>query len=95
MLVPSTGNRPNAAIAVIRITPAVESELRERHGLTAGLVRQVLIYRRDVEKRWDDNPANGGPRLVALARAPDSRQIIAWLVPLDDGEWQLKSARYV
>jgi len=55
----------------------------------------VLIYRRDVEKRWDDNPANGGPRLVALARAPDSRQIIAWLVPLDDGEWQLKSARYV
>ena len=29
-------------------------------------MRELLVYRRDVDKRWDDDPANDGLRMVVL-----------------------------
>lgn len=86
--------RRQVQIVDVRIEPAIEHKICNKHQVTPAEVREALILRNDVDKRWEDHPAHG-QRLVALGTTYDGRPILAALLPVDvqEGIWILKTAR--
>ncbi len=81
-------------IAVIRISPAIEDKIKNKHQVTAAEVREALVLRPDVVAGWEDHPKHGR-RVVAFGRTHAGRPILASLFPVDppDGVWNLMTAR--
>lgn len=81
-------------IAEIRISDPVERKINEKHHVTAAEVREALVWRQDVDKRWEEHPTHGR-RLVVLGTTYAGRQVLGWLIPVPGypGAWILKTAR--
>ena len=77
---------PDFPIAVVLIDPPIEEKLRTKHSpLTAETVRQALIYARDVDAGWEDDPEHGR-RLVAHASTYGGIEFVAYLIPANEGD---------
>jgi hypothetical protein len=88
---------PKVVLADVRCTDAVETHILDKHPpLTARKVIQALIYARDVEASWEDNPEYGR-QVVAFGTTFDGISFKAYLRPVnpndpDEGTFDLKTA---
>lgn len=88
---------PRVVLADVRYTDAVEEHIRDKHPpLTARKVAQALIYAKDVEANWEDNPVYGD-QVAAFATTVEGIRFKAYLHPVnpndpDEGSFDLKTA---
>lgn len=88
---------PRVALAHVRCTDEVEEHIRDGHPpLTAGKVTQALIYAKDVEANWEDDPFYGH-QVAAFATTVDGIAFKAYLHPVnpndpDEGSFDLNTA---
>lgn len=83
-------------VAVLIIDASVEAKIKQKHNLTPAEVREAVVLAPDAEAAWDDDPKHGF-RLVVAGRTYTGRQVIAYLVPLnqndpEEGTFKLKTA---
>jgi hypothetical protein len=77
---------PDVSIAVVIIDPSIEEKIRTKHApLTGEDVRQALVYARDVEAGWEDDPEHG-TRVVAHASTYSGTEFVAYLMPANEGD---------
>lgn len=77
---------PDISIAVVIIDPSVEEKIRTKHApLTGEDVQQALVYARDVEAGWEDDPEHG-TRVVAHASTYSGIEFVAYLIPANEGD---------
>jgi hypothetical protein len=88
---------PKVVLAGVRYTDEVESHILDKHPpLTARKVTQALIYARDVEATWEDDPVYGH-QVVAFGTTVDGTSFKAYLHPVnpndpDEGTFDLNTA---
>jgi hypothetical protein len=88
---------PRVVLADVRYTDAVEEHIRDKHPpLTARKVTQALIYAKDVEASWEDDPVYGH-QVAAFATTVDGIAFKAYLHPVnphdpDEGSFDLNTA---
>lgn len=78
------------------IDASVEAKIKQKHDLTPVEVREAVVLAPDAEAVWDDDPTRG-LRLVVAGTTYAGRQVIAYLVPLnendpEEGTFKLKTA---
>ena len=88
---------PRVVLAAVRYTDAVEAHIRDDHPpLTAGKVKQALIYGKGVEANWEDDPVYGY-QVAAFATTVEGIAFKAYLHPVnpndpDEGSFDLNTA---
>jgi hypothetical protein len=84
---------PEEWIGEVRFSPAVETKLRERRGLTPPQIREAVCWGAAEEAVWDDDEEYGS-RLLVVGTTADGVRIKAVLSPVDreDGTWTCKTA---
>ena len=86
-------------LGYIDASPAVESKIQEKHGITLAEVREALQFPAPVRIAPEEHPEHGY-RWVAVGSC-GGHVVIAWLLPLPEHEgatadsWTLKTARWV
>lgn len=84
-------------IAEVLCDDAIAAKIRDKHPpLTFSTVRQALIYARDVQARWEEDPEHGR-RVVARGRTYGGTPFVAYLSPLsendpEEGTFKIKTA---
>jgi hypothetical protein len=84
-------------VAVLIIDESIEAKIRDKHfPLTAGDVRQALVYGDFISSGWDDSEEHG-LRLVVRAVTYAGTEFIAYLMPAneddpEEGTFVLKTA---
>jgi hypothetical protein len=86
--------RQPVRIVEVRIDETVADKIRTKHNMTPEEVREALVLRPDVDRRWENHPEHGR-RLLAEGTTYEGRPVLAALLPVDvdDGIWMLKTAR--
>jgi hypothetical protein len=88
---------PRVVLADVRYTDEVERHILDKHPpLTASRVRQALIYGKDAEASWEDDPEYGH-QVAAFATTVDGTSFKAYLHPVnpndpDEGSFDLNTA---
>lgn len=88
---------PSIVIADVLCDDAIVDKIRDKHPpLTYTAVRQALIYARDVQAGWEEDPEHGR-RVVARATTYAGTPFVAYLSPLnendpEEGTFKLKTA---
>jgi hypothetical protein len=88
--------RSRIVVADLIIDPSVEAKIRRKHGLTGAEVKQAVVYAKDLQAEWQDDPERGR-RLVVQGTTYLGRPFIAYMVPLnehdeEEGTFKLKTA---
>jgi hypothetical protein len=84
-------------LAHVRYTDAVEEHIRDKHPpLTVRKVTQALIFARDAQASWEDDPVYGH-QVAAFATTVDGIAFKAYLHPVnphdpDEGSFDLNTA---
>jgi hypothetical protein len=84
-------------VAVLIVDPSIRIKIgRKDPPLTEDEVREVALYAREAETRWDDNEEHG-LRLIVRGRTYAGRPLIAYLLPAnlndpEEGTFILKTA---
>jgi hypothetical protein len=91
-LPPPSSSRP--WIAQVIFTPAVESKLATKHGISAEEVKQAVLFSAFRDARWHDHPTFGR-RLFVRGTTDEGIPVLAVLkvVNESDGIWECKTAR--
>jgi hypothetical protein len=88
---------PKVVLASVHYSDEVENHILDKHPpLTARKVTQALIYARDVEASWEDDPVYGH-QVVAFSTTVDGISFKAYLHPVnpddpDEGTFDLNTA---
>lgn len=88
---------PRVVLADVRFTEEVEGHILDKHPpLTASKVRQALLYAKDAEANWEDDP-DYGRQVAAFATTIDGTYFKAYLHPVnphdpDEGSFDLNTA---
>lgn len=82
-----------AYIAEVRISPAMEAKIRQKHGVTGDEVREAVILTPLERARWHEHPQRGW-RLLVTGTTYAGRRLNLVLYPVDaeDGTWSLGTA---
>lgn len=73
-------------VAVLIIDPSIEAKIRAKTPpLTGDEVREVVVYSRDAQARWDEDDEHG-TRLIVQGTTYAGRPVIAFCMPANPGD---------